>query len=139
MLAGRRVLIAEDELLIAESLAQAVEDAHGEVIGPISRVRDGLVLLTRDEVHAAILDVRLVDGDVFPLAKTLLDRGKVFVLHSASPAPEGIVATPGRVSFCPKPMGAALVVTHLAALIQAAGWAEAPDIAQAHFRADGGG
>ena len=97
MLAGRRVLIAEDEPLVAESLARAVED-----------------------VHAAILDVRLVDRDVFPLAKTLLERGKVIILHSASPAPEGIVATPGRVSFCPKPMGAALVVTRLAELIRAA-------------------
>jgi DNA-binding response OmpR family regulator len=123
MLDVRRVLIAEDEPLVAYCLARAVEDADGEVAGPVSSVEDGLALLAETDVHAAILDVRLVDQDVVPIARALLERGRVIVFHTASPVPEEIVPGPVRVAVCPKPMDAETVVSRLATLISAA----APD------------
>jgi DNA-binding NarL/FixJ family response regulator len=127
MLARRRVLIAEDEELVALSLARAVEDADGEVVGPVSSVREGLALLAETDVHAAILDVSLADRDVIPIARALLERGKVVVFHTASPIPDEIVTRPDQIVVCPKPMGAETVVTRLAGLISAGGRARLPD------------
>jgi hypothetical protein len=66
MLRNCRVLIAEDEALISLDLAQAVEAANGEPVGPFATVRDGMVYLAHNDVHAAILDVHLADRDIAP-------------------------------------------------------------------------
>jgi DNA-binding NarL/FixJ family response regulator len=117
MLNRRRILIAEDEALIAYELAQAVEAAGGEVVGPVASVREGLQLLSNEDVHAAILDVRLVDRDVAPIAAVLLEQGKVVVFHTASPVPAEIVDRFGAPIICPKPMQSRHVITRLARLI----------------------
>jgi DNA-binding NarL/FixJ family response regulator len=121
MLAGRRVLIAEDEPLIAMALAHAVEAAHGEVAGPVSSVEEGLALIAKRSVHAAILDVRLIDRDVAPVARLLLAQGRAVVFHTASPVPEEIFARHGNVVICEKPMASEAVVRRLARLIAAGG------------------
>ncbi len=117
MLSQRRVLVAEDELIIASELAAAVKEAGGEVVGPVASVREGLALLGREAVHAAILDVRLVDGEVSPMAHLLLERGVVVVFHSASPVPREITDRHGDVVICPKPMQSDHVVYRLAVLM----------------------
>ena len=117
MLNRRRILIAEDEALIAYELAQAVEDAGGEVVGPVASVQEGLHLLSNEEIHAAILDVRLVDRDVAPIAAVLLEQGKAVVFHTASPVPAEIVDRFGVPVICPKPMQSDQVIIRLARLI----------------------
>jgi DNA-binding response OmpR family regulator len=117
MLNRRRILIAEDEVLIAFDLAHAVQDAGGEVVGPVDSVREGLRLLFNKEVHAAILDVRLVDRDVAPIAAALLEQGKAVVFHTASPVPDEIVDRFGVPVVCQKPMPSNQVITRLARLI----------------------
>jgi len=117
MLSRRRVLVAEDEVIIASELAAAIEEAGGEVVGPVASVREGLATLGREAVHAAILDVRLVDGLVSPIAEVLLERGVAVVFHSASPVPREITERYGDVVVCPKPMLSDHVVYRLAVLM----------------------
>ena len=117
MLNRRRILIAEDEAIIAYELAQAVEDAGGEVVGPVASVREALELLSKELVHAAILDVRLVDRDVAPVATVLLEQGKAVVFHTASAVPSELVERFGSPVVLPKPMLSAQVITRLALLI----------------------
>jgi DNA-binding response OmpR family regulator len=117
MLNRRRILIAEDEALIAFDLAHAVEDAGGEVVGPVDSVREGLRLLSNEVIHAAILDVRLFDRDVAPIAAALLEQGKAVVFHTASPVPDEIVDRFGVPVVCQKPMPSNQVITRLARLI----------------------
>ena len=71
MLHAVRVLIADDEPFIAYDLATAVEDAHGEVIGPCGSLREAFTLLESLEPPAdprggahqpAVLDERSVHG-----------------------------------------------------------------------------
>ena len=121
MLNDRRVLIAEDEAMVALDLAHSVEAAHGEVVGPFATVKDGLVYLAHDDVHAAILDVHLADRDVSPLALTLLKRGSPVVFHTSSDIPEEIVKRHGRLPICRKPIPAEHVVFHLGKALGNAG------------------
>ncbi len=114
MLDQCRVLIAEDEALVALDLAHAVEAAQGEVAGPFATVKDGLVYLAHNDVHAAILDIHLANQVVTPIAMALLDRGKSVVFHSASDIPAEVTARHGKVPICRKPMRPDLVVWHLA-------------------------
>lgn len=117
MLRRNRVLIAEDEPLIAYDLAHAVEDADGEVVGPVATAEEGVALIGREEIHAAILDVHLKDRDVTPIAHVLLGRGTVVVFHTASPVPTEIIDRHGDVVVCPKPMAPHHVVLRLATLM----------------------
>jgi DNA-binding response OmpR family regulator len=74
-LSGLRILVVEDDFLIAMDIKEAIERVGGQVVGPIGRLEQAQDLARREEFDAAILDVKL-DGEVtFPLAEELLMRG----------------------------------------------------------------
>jgi CheY-like chemotaxis protein len=75
-LEGRRILVVEDEYLLAEDLSNFLEDAGAEVLGPVPSVEDALSLIeTGGHIDAAILDVNLRGKMVFPVAKRLREHG----------------------------------------------------------------
>jgi CheY-like chemotaxis protein len=79
-LSGLRILVVEDDFLIARDIKEAIERLGGRVVGPIGRLEQAQDLARRTVFDAAILDVKL-DGDVtFPLAEELLMRGVPIVL-----------------------------------------------------------
>ena len=82
-LAGRRVLVVEDEYFLADELRQALADAGATVVGPVPSVEGALDLL-RNEAHpdAAVLDVNLGGEVGFPVADALADRGVPFLFTS---------------------------------------------------------
>ena len=84
ILAGRRVLIAEDEGLLALDLEFALIDAGASVMGPIIQVDEGLTMMASDtgRIDAAILDLDLRGQAAFPLADHLAKRGIPFVFHT---------------------------------------------------------
>ncbi|GGY55575.1 response regulator [Parvularcula lutaonensis] len=83
-LSGRRILVVEDEFFIALDIQQVVEEEGAEVTTAMS-LDDGFTALSasRDGFDAAILDIRLGDTDVFPLARVLIERGVPVIFHSA--------------------------------------------------------
>ena len=83
MLNRAPILIVEDELLIALELQLLVEDAEGQVVGPVGSANAALALLQTCVVAAAILDVQLTDGDATPIADALAARGVPTVFQSA--------------------------------------------------------
>ncbi|HEY8613032.1 MAG TPA: response regulator [Roseomonas sp.] len=79
-LKGRRILVVEDEYMIADDLRRALEEESGEVIGPVPKVADALKLLAAEEApDGAVLDVNLGGEMVFALADLLRERGVPFV------------------------------------------------------------
>src|SRR5881628_2118150 len=82
-----KVLIVEDQLIVALDIQVAVEDANGEVVGPAATVREALELLRGEEVDAAILDANLPDGDVTPVAEELIARGIPVVINTGVALP----------------------------------------------------
>ncbi|MDF1609401.1 response regulator [Hoeflea sp. YIM 152468] len=80
---GTRVLIVEDEFLLAEETRLKLEALGATVIGPTPDVDEALEYLDTTQVDAAILDIYLTGEFVFPVAERLQDMGIPFVFASA--------------------------------------------------------
>ena len=81
-LAGFRVLVVEDEMMIAMFLEEALRSMGCVVIGPAGKLSDAIRLAGEESLDAAVLDVNIRGGQVFPAAEKLIDRGIPFVLAS---------------------------------------------------------
>lgn len=93
-LAGRRILVVEDEALVAMLVEDALLDAGATVVGPAATVAEALALLERepDPPHAAVLDLNLAGETSTPVADVLAKRGVPFVVatgYGASGLPQG--------------------------------------------------
>ncbi|MFD1340863.1 response regulator [Litorisediminicola beolgyonensis] len=87
-LRGRRVLVLEDEAMIALDLRLTLEDHGAVVIGPADSLEDGLRLVQENRIDAAILDADLGEVDSLPLAQHLRANGVPFVFHTGCNRPE---------------------------------------------------
>ncbi|ALK07919.1 response regulator [Blastochloris viridis] len=95
-----RILIVEDDGMIACDLHSIVDGAGHAVIGPVASVREAQALLARCE--AALLDVDVRDGKTFDLALALANRGQPFVFVTGS-LPQDVPTALRAVPFLPKP------------------------------------
>jgi ActR/RegA family two-component response regulator len=102
---GQRVLLVEDDYLIATDLAASLEDLGIEVLGPAGSVQDALELVEShgERLDAAVLDINLRDEGVYPVANALAARGVRFVFttgYDAIAIPESFASVPR----CEKPV-----------------------------------
>lgn len=85
-LVGRRVLIAEDEVLIAIDMAEAFERNGAHVLGPASSIKRAFSLLDNladlADLDFAVLDLNLGGELAYPLADALMERGVPFVFST---------------------------------------------------------
>lgn len=80
-LRGRRILVVEDEYMLAEDLRQNLEELGAQVLGPVATVAQALTLLqSEDSLDAAVLDVNLQGDFVFPVLELLRNKRVPFVL-----------------------------------------------------------
>ena len=71
-LVGRRVLIVEDNVHIAVTIAWVLKAQGAEIIGPAGTVQDALALIAGNErIDGAALDVNLRGKMVYPVADVL--------------------------------------------------------------------
>ena len=78
-LAGKRVLVVEDELLVAMLVEDVLAEAGCVVVGPFARVGDALAAAKSEAVDAALLDVNVAGEMVFPVAHALEERSIPFL------------------------------------------------------------
>ncbi|SHJ18087.1 CheY chemotaxis protein or a CheY-like REC (receiver) domain [Roseomonas rosea] len=77
-LVGRRILIVEDEYLIAEAMEEWLSGAGAKVVGPVPSVEQAFELIEEPEkvLDGAVLDVNLGRGETaYPVADRLNERG----------------------------------------------------------------
>lgn len=74
----RRVLVIEDEMMVAMGLEMALADAGYEVIGPFGRLDQALDAARNGHMDMALLDVNVRGEEVFPVAEVLSARGIPF-------------------------------------------------------------
>jgi CheY-like chemotaxis protein len=82
-LRDRRILVVEDEYLIAMSLQDALETAGSIVVGPAPSVDKALQTIDSEpHIDAAVLDVNLGGALAYPVADMLVARKIPFVFTS---------------------------------------------------------
>lgn len=86
-LAGLRVLVLEDEPLIALDIADTLGDAGAAVIGPYDSIEAALDQKPDTSISAAVLDLRIGGASVAPVARWLAERGVPFVFYSGQALP----------------------------------------------------
>ena len=74
-LTGKRILLVEDEVLIAEMVVDMLEGLGATVIGPATSLETGLSLAGSEDIDAAVLDVNLRGKRIDPIADLLIARG----------------------------------------------------------------
>jgi len=78
-LSGKRVLIVEDEALVAMLLEDMLAEIGCEVVGSVSRIEEGVASAGTVAADLAVLDVNVAGQPVFPVAEALSARGIPFV------------------------------------------------------------
>ena len=76
---GRRVIVVEDEMMIAMLLEDMLTDLGHTVVGVAGRLDSALDLAREADADMAILDVNLSGEASFPVAKVLAERGLPFM------------------------------------------------------------
>jgi len=98
-MAAKRILVVEDEFLIALDIAGALEQGGLVVIGPLASISDALEALKQEAVDGALLDANLGGQPVGSIADALLARKVPFAFVSGY----------GRDQLPPRHRGAPLV------------------------------
>jgi CheY-like chemotaxis protein len=95
---NRRILVVEDEYLLATDLAQALEELGATVLGPVGSVEHALSLIAEEHtIDAAVLDINLGSEKVYPVAQALQERSVPFVFATGYAnwvIPSGYSTTP---------------------------------------------
>lgn len=100
-LAGESVLLVEDDVLIRHDLEAALS-GYGASVTATGRLDEAMRLADGAFGHA-VLDVKLEDGGVQPVARRLAERGVPFVFHSSAARCEGLAAAFPDAPVVPKP------------------------------------
>jgi DNA-binding NtrC family response regulator len=112
-LAGRRILLVEDEVIVAMDMEWELMAAGAEVVGPAHRLAEALAMAD-GPLDAAVLDINLAGEKVWPLAERLAAAGVPFVLASANVTSVDMVPDWARRHAFDKPVPMAALVATLA-------------------------
>ena len=74
-----RVLLVEDEALVAMMIQDTLAEFGFQVVGPLGRASEALAAARESHFDAAVLDINLGDGLVYTVAEILGVRGVPFV------------------------------------------------------------
>lgn len=78
----RKVLIVEDELLVALLIEDYLHELGYEVLGPAMRLERALAFAREETFDFAVLDINLAGQQSFPVADVLRERAIPFVFVS---------------------------------------------------------
>jgi CheY-like chemotaxis protein len=114
-LEGRRILVIEDDYILAETLCAILEDAGARVVGPIGWLEEALAFINANAANfdSAILDVNLHGEKSYPIADALLACG-IRCAFSTGYDPEALDRAYRSLPRCQKPFTSRSLVELLA-------------------------
>jgi DNA-binding response OmpR family regulator len=114
---GSRVLVVEDDFLIGLELATILTDAGADVVGPFQTVQSALAEVEDGKLSAAILDIRLGDGTVEPVARRLAEHEVPFLFYTGQSKTDPIQAMWPDCRIVAKPALPGSLLSAVAALV----------------------
>jgi CheY-like chemotaxis protein len=81
-LCGFRILLVEDNALLAMTTDDILRCAGADIAGPVGTLREAEQLASHEALSAALLDIKLHADEVWPVARILVERGVPFVFCS---------------------------------------------------------
>jgi CheY-like chemotaxis protein len=115
-LAGRRVLVVEDEPLVALEIETELTEAGAIVLGPVGTLEAAARLIEAERLDAALLDANLGGRSVDALAAALAAREVPFAFASGY-GPSGLPAGFRDRPLLGKPFGAEALLALVAGLL----------------------
>lgn len=95
MIAGKRVLLIEDEFLVAAMLEDELAENGAQVVGPAASLEEGLRLTMTGGFDLAVLDWNLDGESSEPIARALQAAGVPFVISTGyGVVPHGFAGCP---------------------------------------------
>ena len=79
-LSGRKILVVEDEWMIAEHLSMLLEDMECEVVGPVGNVADALAKAENEQIDCALVDANLNGSSSSPIVDVLVAKDMPFIM-----------------------------------------------------------
>jgi DNA-binding response OmpR family regulator len=79
----QRILIVEDQMILALSIETLLEDLGYEPVGPVAHLATAIPVALNDSLDAALLDVDLGGESAEPIAEILSRRGVPFAVITA--------------------------------------------------------
>jgi DNA-binding NtrC family response regulator len=97
IMSAPRILLVEDEMLIAMDIESRLRDDGFDVAGPFATAQDAMENLDGPDIAAALLDINLRGGRSFDLAKEIIGRKIPPIFMSGAVDPD----LPADLSACP--------------------------------------
>lgn len=117
-LSGRRILVVEDEYMLAEDLRSELSNLGAVVLGPVGTVANAFDLIASEaDIDGAILDVNLAGEKVFAVADRLIARDIPLVFATGYDA-SAIPQIYSDVPRCEKPVNISKISAALSRLIR---------------------
>lgn len=113
-----KILVCEDEPIIALDIQIVLEEAGYAVLGPVRAVSEARAFCAREMPEAALLDVSLSDGTTYDLAGDLLLAGVPVLFLSGRQVEKR--ASLADVPVIAKPFDAAMLLEGIARLARCA-------------------
>jgi DNA-binding NtrC family response regulator len=117
--AGARILAVEDDYVVLLEIATVLEAAAAVVL-KCTTVEDALQAIDANRFDAAVLDMRIGQGTVAPVAHKLAELGTPFVFYTGLATSEETIRQWPRTRIVPKPAAAGALVRAVADLLNSA-------------------
>jgi CheY-like chemotaxis protein len=117
---GKRLLIVEDEAIVAMALEDMLLQLGCVVVGPALRLKAALNLATAEPLDGAILDINLGEERTFPVAAILIRR-KVPFLFATGYGSSGLEPPFTQSPVIAKPYGLEDLIRCLSKILATAG------------------
>src|SRR5579871_2999865 len=114
---GSRILVVEDEFIIAMEIQGSLEEAGATVVGPAYTVESALAMLDHETISAAIVDLRLGRDSATPVAAALAERHIPFVFYTGQPPGDPIRCAWPETGVLAKPASGEEIVQAIAGIL----------------------